>query len=229
MKRYQARLLAAFLVVSSLTLTAAWEFYFEDELNTTTVYQIKEELPKGHLVSPSDLTPVKISYHALPVRAVTDLKQVVSKETVYPLNKGTVAVTDFFDSPDIIPNPDQMIVPIPNDWIYSLPGSLRRKDHVTIYAYRPKPVLPDTTASLTRSGSFSGLSSNNPEQQLVAGITVAYAKDSANQEVKPSNNKMQRIDATGNIAQLELILTSEQFKILEAKALEGYKFIFTYR
>lgn len=210
MKVYQARIFAALLIIASITLAASWEFYFDDRFNSGVVIVTTHDLTKGHIVKYSDLSPVRVKNNIIPTGSINDINSVVNKETVVSLNKGMIAVSSFFDSADIVTDTKKMIVPVPNQWIYSLPGSLRRKDKVTIY-------------------EFGANKNVQAEEPLFENISVAYAKDSANQEVKASNNKMQRIDATGNISQLELVMTAKQFKIMESKAAEGKKFIFTYR
>ncbi|MHB8983852.1 MAG: hypothetical protein ACYC4E_00660, partial [Carboxydocellales bacterium] len=64
---------------------------------------------------------------------------------------------------------------------------------------------------------------------IVDNIAVAYAKDPSNQEVKPAEQSKLRIDATGTISDLELVLTDQQLNLLKNKVLQGYKFILAYK
>lgn len=230
-----SRILALLLILVSITTAVLWEFYFDDRINTVPILQATGQIPKGHKILTSDLVSVRVQVNAIPEGAVSDISKVLGYEAAIPIKKGMLVVSDFFDNPAIVPDENQMITPIPNQWIFSLPGSLRRKDKVFIYGFPVADFHQSTSeASLLKGDSKENQDLKSRDNQLnyeplLKDITVAFAKDSANQEVKPSDDKFQRIDATGNISQLELILTEEQFKLLEAKALNGYKFVFTYR
>lgn len=225
------QIFAVLLILLSITTAVAWEFYFDDRINTVSVLQTTHRLPRGKKIVTADFSALRVKIDAVPEGAITNIEHVKDCETVIPVGKGMILVKDFFDKSEIVPDNNQMITPVPDQWIYSLPGSLRRKDVVSIYEY---PVSNphssndslDNPLKVKRLPQTESILSGEP---LLKNIVVAFAKDSANQEVKASDEKLQRIDATGNISQLELILTPEQFKILEAKALNGYRFIFTYR
>lgn len=242
MKSFLIRLLAMLLVLLSVSIALAWELYFDERINTIPVLQAVNRLPKGHKVTTADFAVVRIKSTFVPEGALKDIGTIINYETVVPVGKGMVVIKEFFDYPELVPNENQMVTPIPNQWIFSLPGSLRRRDKVSIYGF---PVKAQNVQTPYTAGRFSNQLQSNPNYgeiqglpaintvnsngALIKDVTVAFAKDSANQEVKPSNDKLQRIDATGNISQLELILTPEQFNQLESKALDGYKFIFTYK
>jgi hypothetical protein len=110
---------------------------------------------------------------------------------------------------------------------------LRRKDRVYIYA------IPDEKKRLQGSvpAKVSQSVYQDPAYQDPGGtgipilkeIVVAFAKDAANQEVKPANNSDKRIDATGSIDNLELVMTPKQYSLLEQKYLAGFKFNFAYK
>lgn len=231
MRNTLTQIFAVLLILISITTAAAWEFYFDDRINTVSVLQATLSLPRGHKVTPSDFAPLRVKVNAVPEGAVTNIDLIKNCETLIPVSKGMIMVKDFFDKAEIAPDNNQMITPVPDQWIYSLPGSLRRKDIVSLYEYPAGNQLSshgynEYPLVVKRLPQTASILSGEP---ILKNIVVAFAKDSANQEVKPSDEKRQRIDATGNISKLELILTAEQFKLLETKALNGYKFIFTYR
>lgn len=235
MKRNLARILALIAVIVAIGLAILWSMYLDEKVNTLKVYRTNIDLPKAAMINAANLSLINMKVENVPDGAIKDLSELQGKESVIALPRGTILTKSLFDDANVVLNNDQIFTPIPNQWIFSTPGSLRRKDMVDIYAYP----LKNTESTVKNSENGQGSNSINSTSTVnnvvydtgpvLSNITVAFVKDSSNQEVKPSNDKQQRFDATGNISLLELVLTDEQFNLLKTIALEGYKFIFVYR
>jgi hypothetical protein len=200
----------------SAGLIFLWEFYLNDRLNTTSVVVAAKDIEKNQLLRDSDIKITRIKSEQAVEHPITDPSAIIGVESSQFVAKGNQFVDAMLDRYGLEPNSNQLIYSIPKEWIYSSPGSLRRKDRVYIYAiYDEKRKLDG--AILTVS------------EPILKNLVVAYAKDSSNQEVKPATNSEKRLDATGAINNLELVMTQEQYSIIEKKYFEGFKFNFAYR
>ncbi|MCL4439216.1 MAG: SAF domain-containing protein [Firmicutes bacterium] len=232
MKRNLHTLMAVALILAASGMIIFWELYLDDNLNTVSVVVAAKNLEKNKVIKDDDIKLSKIKLEQAVERPVRDLREVVGKETSQFVAKGNQFVDEMVDNYGLEPNRDQLIYSIPREWIYSSPGSLRRKDRVYIYAIpderRKAEVKPDITQVAAGRFVYKGIGSeiNGP---ILKDLVVAYAKDSSNQEVKPAANSDKRIDATGSINNLELVMTQKQYSVLECKYLEGFKFNFAYK
>ncbi|MDA8213564.1 MAG: SAF domain-containing protein [Clostridia bacterium] len=221
MKRYLNSIVSISLILGAIGAVILWEAYLDDLINTKEVVVATTTLEKNAVIGKADVKLARIPIDQVPENAITDPNKTIGKETAFIIRKGQQIVTDTIDFEGIVPNSDQVIVPIPKEWLVTVPGSLRRKDKVNIYEVPNKELAHKITAD------FTGLAGNN--KPTISNVTVAYAKDPSNQEVKPAEQSKLRIDATGTISDLELVLTDEQLNSLKLKALEGYKFIVAYK
>lgn len=220
MRKFIQPLLSILLITLSAGLIFLWEFYLNDRLNTTSVVVAAKDIEKNQVIKNSDLTIIRIKSEQAVNHPIIDPKQIIGVETCQFVVKGNQFVDAMLDRYGLEPNSNQLIYSIPKEWIYSSPGSLRRKDRVYIYAIYDDNrnlnggILPDRQIA---------------SEPILKNLVVAYAKDSSNQEVKPAINSEKRLDATGAINNLELVMTQEQYSILEKNYLDGFKFNFAYR
>lgn len=215
MKKYLNALLSIGLVIIAVGGLFVWDFYLDKRLNTKEVVVAVRTLDKNSILTKEDLKFERLRIEQIPDSAITNPNEVIGRETAFVISKGLPLVTYLIDFEGVVPNDNQLIVPIPKDWVVSVPGSLRRKDKVNLFEI-PNKDIKDLNYKLSK----------NP---LLSDIVVAYAKDSSNQEVKPTKNDQLRIDATGIISDLELVLTYDQLDMLKSKALEGYKYLIAYK
>ncbi|MFZ3171533.1 MAG: SAF domain-containing protein [Carboxydocellales bacterium] len=230
MKRYLNTIVSLGLILGAIGALIVWETYLDDLINTKEVLVAANTLEKNTVVGKKDIKLAKVAIEQLAENAITDPKLTIGKETAFIIRKGQQIIIDALDIDGVVPNADQIIVPIPKEWLISIPGSLRRKDKVNIYEM---PTI-NLTGGLNKAlGEEEASSVNNyltgNGRPIVENIAVAYAKDPSNQEVKPAEQSKLRIDATGIISDLELVLTDQQLNLLKNKALQGYKFILAYK
>lgn len=220
MKKFIQPLISILLIIVSTGLIFLWEFYLNDRLNTTSVVVAAKDIEKNQVIRDSDVKIIRIKSEQAVEHPITDPKYIIGLETCQFIAKGNQFVDAMLDRYGLEPNSNQLIYSIPKEWIYSSPGSLRRKDRVYIYAiYDEKRKLKEEISPDRQIAS----------EPILKNLVVAYAKDSSNQEVKPAANSEKRLDATGAINNLELVMTQEQYSILERKYLDGFKFNFAYR
>ncbi|MFA5881156.1 MAG: SAF domain-containing protein [Eubacteriales bacterium] len=233
MKRYLHVVISAALIIGAAGMIFFWELYLEDRLNTINVVVAAKSLEKNQQIKEGDVKVCRIRSEQAVDNPIRSVSEVMGKETSQYIAKGNQFVEEMVDRYGLEPNSDQLIYSIPKEWIYSSPGSLRRKDRVYIYA------IPDekrSTDGFSRQGnpqlmSFKseGGGEGGTSEPILEYIVVAFAKDSANQEVKPAMNSDKRLDATGSISDLELVMTRKQYSLLQQKYLTGFRFNFAYK
>lgn len=259
MKKFLQPLISIFLIISAVGLIFLWEFYLNDRLNMTSVVVAAKDIEKNQVIKNSDVKIIRIKSEQAVEKPFENPKDIIGLETSQYVAKGNQFVEAMLDRYGLEPNDNQLIYSIPKEWIYSSPGSLRRKDRVYIYAIYDtnrgiSPNQPQRASGLPeeRQTILTGAAGQNPgavgqnpvaagqnigaavenpavSEPVLKNLVVAYAKDSSNQEVKPAVNSEKRLDATGAINNIELIMTQEQYSILENKYLQGYKFNFAYK
>ncbi len=214
--------MSVLLIAAAIASAAAWELYFDDRVNTVPVLVAARHIPQGTPVTPQDVVQVRARLDTVPSGVIWDPRALTGRSARLNIPKGMVLADSLLDDTAVVAQPGQEYVPVPGQWIYAVPGSLRRKDIVSIYA-------------VPTSGTGAPVPGPVPVAQQVYGrpllqdVAVAHVKDSSNREVRPVDQALPREDATGSIAQVELVLTDDQYSLLRQKALEGNKFIITYR
>jgi len=222
LKKYIHLFIAFSLIASSVGLIVFWETYLDDTINTISVVVAAKNLEKNHVINASDVKIEKVKIEHAVEKPIINTRDIIGKETAQYIPKGNQIVSEMVDYYGLEPNKNQLIYPIPREWIYSSPGSLRRKDRVFVYP------IPDDRL-IHRNNQQTPLIVHAASEPILKEIVVAFAKDSANQEVKPASNSDKRIDATGSINNLELVMTEEQYNVLETAFLKGFKFNFAYK
>lgn len=253
-------------VLLSLTVIAfiiVWDVYLKDKIDSVEVVVVKpglyidrhtpiqenmllvEERKKSTII-PNALLPHEI-------------KDVIGLEVKHPLLGNMMVSKSFFDHDNLIPNPDkkEAIYPIPDKWIYAMPSTLRRKDHIDIYfvenpekmaasqSNNGQPIQPKSTLTIEQINQLaaSGQLSQSRKQELIElgfmpalmDIPIIYAKDSSGNEIATNNEEgklkatdEKRFYSTGMVSNLELLLTEEQYRIIWQSVREGYLLYITY-
>lgn len=232
MKKHLHTIVSLTLIITAAGLIFCWEMYLDETINTVKVIVAVKNLEKNQVIKPEDVKTERIKLEHAVDKPIQDIREVVGKETAQYIPKGHQFVERMVDKYNLEPNADQYIYSIPREWIYSSPGSLRRRDRVCIYPI-PYTALASAGGNAV-SDSSQPTKTTNPiiteiATPILKDIVVAFAKDSSNHEIKPVANSDKRIDATGSINNLELVMTETQYASLEKKFLEGYKFNFAYR
>lgn len=226
-------ILPILLAFTTAGLILVWDIFFKDKIDTVEVVVVKagksidtkEEISKGKLVVERRQRKDLLDNTVL----ASDISEVIGKDSKSFIAGNSIVTYDMIDTEGLIPDEKEgeSIVPIPQDWIFARPSSLRRKDRVDIY------IVPNSAPSVTgevteETQNFideNGLSLKSfVKEPLLKDVVVVYAKDSSgnevmsNAEVEPSSDG--RLTSTGQIQELELILNTDDFKKLVAETVE---------
>lgn len=197
--------LGLIIIVVVLTLIWFWEttgrehFLYEEKL------VLNQDVEKGVLIEESMLTYRSFEKSKLFADAIYDINEIVGLESTNYIPQGTLLHKRFFSSTKVKLSVNQYIFRIPNDWIYSMPNTLRKQDKISFYIF--------------------GEHSNSNE--ILFDTEVAYVKDSMNREIV-SVSKRDRIDGTGIIAEVSVVLTLDKIEKLTELVMAGNKIIILY-
>lgn len=243
------RIFGLLYLLVGIGLIMAWNFYLEDRVNTVVIVKAKTDIQKDEILSDANIMLVRENREKLISDVLTEenYQSLLGKEAAQYIPKNSQINASMIDFFGVVPNADQEIVAIKDDWIYSMPGSLRRKDRINIYLVEPEKNQYETYNSYSYGYNTEIQANDNSyeiqddlqedvsldledypmpiDEPILRDIVVAYAKDNANREVKSDE---ERLDATAIIGGLELVLNQEQRTLIKNYVLQGYKFWITY-
>ncbi|WP_209124355.1 hypothetical protein [Alkalihalobacillus sp. BA299] len=214
--------------LSVMAFIVFWEFVFKERIDSVEVVVVKpgETIEIKEPISKDKITVERRSKKDLIQDVVysSDLNQIIGEDAAQRIVSNSMISKQMIDFEDMTPNSSkgEAIRPIPAEWIYATPGSLRRKDRIDIY------LIDETLIA-----KLQGKDSSNKDQPvqvvsdkeeakavqlkpILQDVPVIYVKDGANKEVTNQDGKQagglqQRLNASGKVSELEVLLNEEDF------------------
>lgn len=253
MKNLKLALVATLFILLGGGTVYTFEFHLADKIDTTKVIVakkdigFKEPITKDHIA----IKAIKRDNVVKDAYKPEDINLVLEKFASVEIKKGTQLYPALIDTYDLVPDVEkgEFIAPIPSEWIYAVPGSLRRTYIADIYA------IPDEEQKLLRSlakdseqhshDSEEQTENNESESQdkplettktledlvqndrepVLTNVRVSAVKDGSNREVEEVEGKQ----VAGKITNVEIIANQDMLNTLKDHAEEGYKFLIVYR
>ncbi|MEM5680353.1 hypothetical protein AAHB46_12595 [Bacillus paranthracis] len=146
------------------------------------------------------------------------------------------------DTYNLIPNEEkgEFIAPIPDSWLFAVPGSLRKTYIADFY------LVPDKDQAVIRSlvQDSKGNEGKNDKEPLktdedsdvevmrlakpiLQNVRVASVKDNGNKEVTETQEDQQ--NATGSVSNIEVIADQKMLNKLKDYTSQGYKIYVVYK
>lgn len=237
-------LLPILLLAGGVFFVFIFEFYIKDKVNTVSVIVAAEDIPFKGEITEENIKIVDIKRDNLVNGAYygveeEHLSKLYGQLAAVEIKKGTQIYESLLDTYDLVPDPSkgEFIAPIPNEWIFAVPGSLRRSYYADFY------IVSETqgndlkgTIQTNNDPNYEGpiettnekLSENTYKlnKPILQDVRIAFTKDNANREVR--NTTEEGLDATGNISRIEIIATEEMLKEIRKYVDNGYKLYITY-
>lgn len=196
-----------------------WEFGgVREELLYTTVYAVKTDMKKGDILTADNVIQIKTEAESVVKGAVIDEKEllnVLGKAATHAIPANSQIVPENYENPDIVLEEGEWVCSLPKEWILSMPQTLRRKDHIQIYAVK------------TGDNSATRFSANG--ETPVMETTVIYVKDDSNREVVDVKETGERMNGTSKAVYPEVVMNNDDFAKLTSLANSGYKFVLMYK
>ena len=202
-------ILGVLLLVLSICFFLFWELEGRNSFMYKEVVVLKDSMRQGTLVTQDLLMKTYVDASSIVENSVNDESVVLGLEAKHFVPKNSQIVREYFDSPEIVVDDNEKIMKLPENWLYSFPQTLRRKDIVYFY-----PV----------SGKGQG---QVMYKEPVVSAVVAYVKDSANREVLSIDES--RLVGSSVISSIEVILSQEDFRYLEEYVNKGFSFTLMYQ
>ncbi|HEY0826703.1 MAG TPA: SAF domain-containing protein [Bacilli bacterium] len=222
LKKYFGFFLGLIILLIGSGFIVIYNFYLDDKMNSEHVVVAVKSIPFKTEIT-ADMVELQIrKVHYVVPGAFKKMEDVIGQQSSIHLEPNTQLYSDLVDPYNVIPGADEEIFPIPEKWIYAKPGSLRRTFKVNIGVIREE-------ASVESHHQISKEELSKLSKPVLENVVVAYAKDSSNKEVVGTNDKDKRLDASGNITNLDVVLKREQYQLLVRGYIEkGYQLILSY-
>jgi hypothetical protein len=176
-------------------------------------------IPAGSLITEEMVAWKSLSRGALQEGMITDLSQVIAKETVVPLGEHEPILLWKLDKFHLLPAQDQATFQLPKDYILSLSNGIRAGDQVVIYAsgsggrsYR----LFDHTITVASVKSASNIEIDDPEHSNLLS------------RARGDKERMyaSRREANGSIDHININLSEEEWLTIDRLCKEqNYKLV----
>ncbi|MCM3443578.1 MULTISPECIES: hypothetical protein [Metabacillus] len=220
--------------VTAAAFTPVYDLFIKDKIDSVEVVVVKPG---------KDIQKNEQLLESMFVIERRDKKDIV-KDVIYPEDLPTIIGYDssqlmvgnsivskkMIDYDNLIPDSaeGEAIRPLMSDMIFAQPGSLRRKDTIDIYLV--DNALIEQDAEDITDGVRAETVKNLLKEPVLKDVKVVYVKDSSNREVtndigeeKTTTKTSERLNATGTISDLEVILNEEDFQKLMKEVIENDK------
>ena len=227
--------LSVLFVAAGVGFVFFFEFYVSEKIDTVEVVVAKETIDFKTVITEENIQVANVKRgheveNAIPVTAYESL---IGKHASIKIEKGTQIYTDLIDTYNLVPDTSkgEFVAPIPKEWLFAVPGSLRRTFVADVYAISDEEqrIKSQLESAAAEQGDIkeSDIQEIAPgTEPILEGIRVASVKDSGNREVRESDETS---EATGQVAALEIIATDEMLKTLTDNLNDGYKLYVVYK
>lgn len=241
MKRFGRVALALLLLSFGVAFVFYFEFELKDKLDTVEVVVAKESIDFKEQITADDLMVKtvrrgnEVEGHVKPLR----LETLIGKHASVKIEKGTQIYPELIDTFDLVPDGSkgEFVAPIPKEWLFAVPGSLRRTYYADVYAIGDKEAM--MIKQLQEDAKQESAKAEDEEESevlvtnvapdslpILENIRVASVKDGSNKEVTVSEETN---EATGTVSALEIIADTEMLETIKTYTESGYKLYVVYK
>ena len=235
-KRFKASKIIAVLgvafIVAATILVFFWETRGREHFLYKQVIVMASSVEAGTIVTADMLDVKRIDEGNIIEEAIVDKSSIIGKKTAHFIPGFSQLNQTYFEDENIVLKTDEYIFTIPEEWIITLPNSLRSGDIIYFYPVKmpdEKYESKEAVGSVRKVSEkdVSDISKEAVEDYILESV-VAYLKDSGNREVVTVSEE-ERYDGSSKIASLEIIAELEDISYLQNLAENNYKFIILYK
>lgn len=247
------------IIVFMAVLMYYWETIGREKFLYKPVIVFTIDIPAGTIINDENILKTQwVEFDKVIENAITDKNQVIGKAAAHFIPKDTQLHPSYLEDKELVLNPGQYIYKIPNDWLFSVPESLRRKDHIAVYEVNTSIAQRITQNNNSQASSTVETTTNEPkiilkgdasktsnqtsittynESQLsnIQSVTGNILFETIVSYVKDTNNREvvtvgmnDRYDGSSKINDIEVVGTLDQINKLKESAEAGNRFIILY-
>lgn len=236
MKTFLRFLAVIMIVATGVGFVFAFEFYIKDEIGTTEVIVAKETIDFKEQITPEKIQIIHVRQGTEVANAYSKnrFESLFGKYASVKIEKGAQLYPELIDSYDLVPDSSkgEFVAPIPSDWLFAVPGSLRRTFVADIYA-----VGTEDQKIITKLKEDAAKEAGKEAEEIVVeppttgapileNLRITSVKDSGNKEVIESEETK---EATGTVSALEFIGTEEMLTTMKDYTNKGFKLYVVYK
>ena len=235
MKAFLRIFIALVFILGAIGFVFAFEFYAKEKIDSVEVIVAKEAIDFKDVITEENIEIINVRRthaieNAIPVTAYQSL---IGKYASVKIAKGTQLYVELIDTYNLVPDSSkgEFVAPLPKDWIFAVPGSMRRTFVADIYVIGTKEQLiyRNLQEDSAEQGDTKKVIQSDvlPDAEpILKNVRVASVKDNNNQEVMESQETNQ---ATGQVANLEIIANDEMFETMRSYTQQGYRLYIVYK
>lgn len=183
-----------------------WEVYGRKMITYDNIVVLKNNIEKSEIITKNMLTTRRIDGKVIGALTEKDIDKIIGMQAKQFIHKQVQLFPSYFSEKGLVPNENQYVFAIPNDWIKSFPQSLRRGD--TAYFYK-----------------VSDIGDSAPK--LLTHAEVAFAKDNTNNEV--TSKDVGRLSGSAIVSVIEVVVDKHQAALLASSISNSEKLVIMYK
>ena len=219
MKKLILRTIAVLCLILFFGYIYVYENFLYGKLNHTNVVVAAQDISRNTEITEEHLTVIENYPKELVTEdMILDKSQLVGKRAASFIAKHDTITPDKIEPSELRETEEHRFFSIPQQWLESVPGSLRRLDKVDIWVVKANQ----------RQGNQEELVVFPTDEPILTDVVVAYIKSNQNKEVVGSEEPMDRLDADSKPAVLELSMTNDEYRQLVEAYENGYRLVVSY-
>jgi len=223
--------LGIIFILVALASAYYWESRGREHFLYSEVVVINQSVEEGTTITSDMLDSLKIDRASIIEEGIEDKDEVIGKKASHYIPGYSQLSLAYFADEEKVLSQNEYIFTVPEQWIITIPYSLRRGDIIYFYPVK-MPDKKEDKKDLTQNAEYSSNKDvsdyGNNSEGFILESEVAYLKDSGNREIVTISAE-DRYDGSSKIATLEIIATLEDVSYLQNLADDNYKFIILYK
>ena len=223
--------LGIIFILAALASVYYWESRGRQYFLYSEVVVLNQSVEEGTTITSDMLDSLNTDRASIMEEAITSRDEIIGKKASHYIPGYSQLSPVYFINEEKILSKNEYIFTVPEQWIITIPNSLRRGDIIYFYPVKIQDEK-DNKEEETQIGQYSSKKDFSDYQISSEGnileSKVAYLKDSGNREIVTISSE-DRYDASSKIATLEIIATLEDVSYLKNLADINYKFIVLYK
>ncbi|MBN2072723.1 MAG: SAF domain-containing protein [Actinobacteria bacterium] len=234
-RRFKLSKLFSVLGIIFILLALASMYYWETKGRKHFLYSevvvLNQSVEEGDIITSEMLKIINVDRQSVMEGAITGKDEASGKKAGHFIPGYSQLSSVYFLDEEKVLNQNEYIFTVPENWIITIPNSLRRGDAIYFYPVKIHDEKNDEEGPTQSAQYGSKINLSDHEIKSESSILesrVAYLKDSGNREIVTISSE-DRYDASSKIATLEIIATLEDVSYLQDLADNDYKFIILYK